>query len=301
MAAKKKTTTKKATEKRRTPPPSKADVQRALGKSPRTAPNTGRKTPGTKIMIPKFERRVMHLTVRSLAGSSAIFNAWSVKALKEMLENQMVEGGLSKKEKKAKRERKDPFADMLGATYFNSEGLLAAPSVAFKSSMVEACRNIPGVAKKDLLQGMFVEGTEPRFVDLYGFPRCRMDPVRVGPQKVADIRFRPEYEVWVCDLRIVYLPNIIDEASIANLLAWAGATTGIGEWRPERGGIYGQFEIVTSGAAQLKKSLGRFSIDDLTPDNTGTKEILKDIELVYDSYGFDSPYAEGEDDQEVAA
>lgn len=299
MATKKKATTKRVT------PPSKADVQRALGKPTRKAPNTGRtkggQTQGKKIIIPKFERRVIALTVRSLAGSSAIFNAWSTKALKELLETQMVEGGLSKKEKKAKRERKDPFADMLGATYSNSKGLLAAPSVAFKSSMVEACRNIPGVTKRDLLQGVFVEGTEPQFVDLYGFPRCRMDPVRVGPQKVADIRFRPEYEMWACDLRVVFLPNIIDETSIANLLAWAGATTGIGEWRPEKGGVYGQFEIVTSGAAQLKKSLGRFSIDDLTPDNTGTKEILKDIELVYDTYGFNSPYAEGEDDHEVEA
>ena len=61
-----------------------------------------------------------------------------------------------------------------------------------------------------------------------------------APRKIC----RPEFTDWSCDLEILYSQNTISPEEIINTLNWAGFYMGLGAWRPEKGGSYGQYELV---------------------------------------------------------
>ena len=71
----------------------------------------------------------------------------------------------------------------------------------------------------------------------------REDMVRVG-MGAADIRYRGQFNNWYADLTITYNANgdkSLDD--ILTIINAGGYTCGIGEWRPERDGQYGMYEI----------------------------------------------------------
>jgi hypothetical protein len=84
----------------------------------------------------------------------------------------------------------------------------------------------------DGLQLTSIEGPEPVM---------REDLVRVG-MGTADIRYRAEYREWKARLLVQYMPNVIDLGSIIALID-AGGANGVGEWRPEKNGAFGTFEV----------------------------------------------------------
>jgi hypothetical protein len=59
----------------------------------------------------------------------------------------------------------------------------------------------------------------------------------------SDIRFRPEFKDWSLKVSVVAPTNIITAESVVNLLSVAGQYSGLGEWRPERGGSFGRFTV----------------------------------------------------------
>jgi len=61
--------------------------------------------------------------------------------------------------------------------------------------------------------------------------------------KTADIRHRGEFKEWSADLEVQYNEDWISAEQIANLISLAGFSVGVGEWRPEKNGQYGTFEI----------------------------------------------------------
>lgn len=63
-----------------------------------------------------------------------------------------------------------------------------------------------------------------------------------APRKIC----RPEFTEWGCDLDILYSETSISAEEIINTLNWAGFYMGLGAWRPEKGGSYGQYEVVMS-------------------------------------------------------
>jgi hypothetical protein len=79
-------------------------------------------------------------------------------------------------------------------------------------------------------------------VEINGEPTMREDMVRVG-MGTADIRYRGEFKQWSAILPITYNSRAISPEQILNLIMIAGFAIGIGEWRPERDGNYGRFEI----------------------------------------------------------
>ena len=70
----------------------------------------------------------------------------------------------------------------------------------------------------------------------------REDMVRVG-MGTADIRYRAEYTNWQAVLRVQFMPNIIDLGSIVALID-AGGSNGVGEWRPEKNGSFGTYQVI---------------------------------------------------------
>jgi hypothetical protein len=78
--------------------------------------------------------------------------------------------------------------------------------------------------------------------------RMREDMVRVGGKGpgtgVADLRYRAEYSPWECQLRIQYNANSLSLGQVLNLTRLAGLSVGLCEWRPEKNGQYGRFDII---------------------------------------------------------
>jgi hypothetical protein len=144
------------------------------------------------------------------------------------------------------REKKDPEKDYQSARYIRN-GKDVFPSTAFKKAMVDAGFML-GIPRPAIRAAIFVLG---EFVEIKisdKKPAMREDAVRVGPfsNRVADLRYRPEYIDWTATLRIQYREDMFTASQVAALVQNAGFSIGVGEWRPQKEGQHGRFDIVTS-------------------------------------------------------
>lgn len=173
--------------------------------------------------------------------SSLIVHAWGKKAMQEMLDAQR----MTKEEKKlAKQNRaaKDPELDFNEARYIVN-GKDSFPTVAIKKAMVDA-GYVMGVSRSVVRQAIFIVG------DYFEIKHERLvkreDTVRVGPfsNRQADLRYRPEYQGWSADLEFRFRRDMVEPDQVVALLQNAGFSVGIGEWRPQKDGQFGTFEVV---------------------------------------------------------
>lgn len=183
------------------------------------------------IQIPQIE--IERMVIKVIGDSPLVVHKWSEKAKKEMLDKQM-------KVAKKGREAKDPQRDYEESIYHHPDGGYGFPSIAFKSSAVDACRFTDGT-KMTVARGAFhVEG---EYVKLEGDdPKPREDMVRVG-MGTADIRYRAEFTNWSASIPISYNKHALSREQIVNLFNLAGFGVGVGEWRPEKNGQFGRFHV----------------------------------------------------------
>jgi hypothetical protein len=59
----------------------------------------------------------------------------------------------------------------------------------------------------------------------------------------TDLRYRPQFDDWSVKITAQVDADILSADILANLVKRAGFGVGIGEWRPEKGGDFGRFEI----------------------------------------------------------
>lgn len=162
-----------------------------------------------------------------------IQNCFAQKTLEDMLRKHM---GLT-----VVREKKVPRECIERAKVKNTEGVICVPSTAFKKGMITARTLVKGISKTQLQTQIFVKGNA---IPLnYEEQVHRMDLVRTaGINRQPDIRFRPEYRGCSARLVIEYPPGDFKVQSIVDLLNRAGSV-GVGEWRPEKNGIYGRYYV----------------------------------------------------------
>lgn len=185
-----------------------------------------------EVTLPKPDIRVIQVPIQGL--SSLIMHKWSDKAKKMMLDKQTQAA-------KTGRKAKDPEEDYRESMYEHPDGGYGFPGSAFKNAMVRAGTYTDD--KMTYLRGAFyVRGD---MVKIDGKPEPREDMVRVG-QGTADIRYRGEFQEWSAVLDIQYNATAISAEQVVNLVAVAGFSVGIGDWRPEKDGEHGRFEVVTA-------------------------------------------------------
>jgi hypothetical protein len=189
-----------------------------------------------------LKRIVREVAVVDIKGTAPlIVHRWSEKARTMMLDAQQG--------RKTPKQLKDPQADYDSSMYKFEDGSAGFPVMAFKSATVKGGGRLFGKAVKMtelrqllifLANGVGTDGTQ--LVSIQGEPTMREDMVRVG-MGTADIRYRAEYRDWTAQLRIEFVPSVIDIDSVVALVD-AGGTNGIGEWRPEKSGSYGTYEVI---------------------------------------------------------
>lgn len=196
-----------------------------------------------------------------------IVHAWSHKAKQEILDKQRG------KKVGAKHDIKIPFNDLTSSLYWltepaklgnnddeaeqyfydaiNDGAKFGFPVTGIKQSIITGAYRAGLDVKQTELRGtFFLEGaTEASTIDIAEIvgpaPIIREDMVKVGGMsKSADIRYRGEFREWEIPLRLKYnRDGKYSLEQILNFVNYGGFATGIGEWRPERDGQNGMYEL----------------------------------------------------------
>lgn len=186
-----------------------------------------------------------HVDVFLLGMSPMIQNRMAEKAKRDLL---LPRGRLNAAEK-AGNLKHEPLSEYRASVYRikgqDNPTLIGMPATAFKGAMRTAATRLPGVARTEVDQLIWVQGYS---IAIYGVPQLRMDVVRMADiSKTPDIRTRAILPEWCCRLTISYVMPMITLKAAANLLAGGGIVSGVGDFRQEKGkGNYGMFELVSA-------------------------------------------------------
>jgi hypothetical protein len=149
--------------------------------------------------------------------------------------------------KKRLKEVRDPQAEYQACFYRLADGAPGFPSVAFKSACVSAGRmfgkDLPMTLIRQAVLVVGRLGTDGMMLTaIDGEPSMREDVVRIG-QGTSDLRYRAQFTAWSAVLEVVFAHSAVSLESVLALVDAAGASVGVGEWRPEKKGDSGTFEI----------------------------------------------------------
>lgn len=184
------------------------------------------------------------LDVCIVGASPFVYNAMSEKTRGELL----MPSPKKNAAEKASRLKHIPIDEYRASTYQSRDPKTATKlqflSTAFKKAMASAALDIPGANKSQLGRLVWVNGER---VDMYGVPKIFCAIVRSADMnKTPDVRTRAILPEWACRISLRFMKPILKEHTIANLLAAAGYTQGVGDGRQQKGSLsYGQFRIVT--------------------------------------------------------
>ena len=193
------------------------------------------------ISLKRIERKTAVIEIKGTAP--LIVHAWSQKAKQNLLGAQQG--------KKIPKQAKDPQADFESSRYRFADGSGDGfPIMGFKAATVKGGGRMFGKSVKMtelrqtftfLSDGVGTDGMQLARLQTAD-PTMREDMVRVG-MGTADIRYRAEYSEWGAILRVQFVPSVIDLGSVVALVD-AGGSNGVGEWRPEKNGSFGTYEVI---------------------------------------------------------
>lgn len=223
-------------------------------------------TKKNSVNIKPIGRETVLVTIKGI--TPLVQHAWDEKAKRMILDKQRG------KKVGAKHEIKIPVNDFINSMYwltpkpengasdeeaeanFNAAieagAKFAFPVTGIKQSIITgAYRAGLDVTQTELRGAMRIEGaTEMSTADFAEIvtsdvPKMREDMVRVGGRsKSADIRYRAEFTDWEIPLNITYHKDgKYTLEQILNMINYGGWYVGIGEWRPEKDGQMGMYEL----------------------------------------------------------
>ena len=183
-----------------------------------------------------------------LGTSPLIMNRLGEKARQELL----IGGSKKNAAERAASLKHDPIfefrSSLYRATDNNRPTRLHFPAGAFAKGMATAALRIPGASKTAIMQLVTAIGPDERFafdVSVYGLPLIYATIVRQSdPGKTPDVRTRGILPAWACSVKVRFIKPGLTERTVVNLLAGAGKVAGLGDYRRERGGLFGSFRIV---------------------------------------------------------
>jgi hypothetical protein len=140
------------------------------------------------------------------------------------------------------------IGDDSGPTY------IACLATQFKNMIASAALDIPGATKSQIGRLMWVEGER---LPLWGVPQLHMAITRSADiNRTPDVRTRCIVTEWATQITVSYMVPILKEKVVTNLLAAAGLTQGLGDYRPQKGkGTYGQFQLVSPDDPEFQRRM----------------------------------------------
>lgn len=200
------------------------------------------------IQIDKIAAQTLRVPI--IGTAPLIVHNWSDKAKRQMLDAQQG--------RKKVKEIRDPQAEYQSSMYriATPEGDgYGFPVLAFKAATIGGARFYDkSVTMTMLRQCMFFKGVVTKadpaqLVPITGEPRMREDMVRVG--QGTDLRYRAEFTEWSADLIITFVTSSLSQGSVLSLIDAGGMGVGVGEWRPQKSGEYGTYQIDTDKKVEV--------------------------------------------------
>ena len=217
------------------------------------------------IEIKQLEVEIVQFSIVGI--TPLIVHAWDDKAKQMMLDKQRG------KKVGAKHEIKIPANDFMNSLYWLTEkpenGATDEEAEANYEAAIAAGAKFGfsvGGIKQSIITGAYRGGLDVKQTELRGIfqlngtteastfdyaeiisdpPTIREDMVRVGGMsKTADIRYRAEFKEWEIPLQLEYHKGgkyTIEQ--LLNMVNYGGFYVGIGEWRPDKDGQMGMYQL----------------------------------------------------------
>jgi hypothetical protein len=181
-----------------------------------------------------------------------ITHAWSEKAKREMLQKQV-------KATKAGKDARDPQADFVSSLYEMGEGVFGFPATGVKNCILSAAHKDKGIARSGVMSALWIDAEMIRvrpalagavcdmpLIRIWGSePEMREDMVKIGSglNKTANLAYRAQFTIWGMRVTGRFNPTVVNEEALAFLIQESGFSSGLGEWRNERKGMFGAFHM----------------------------------------------------------
>jgi hypothetical protein len=192
-----------------------------------------------EIVVP--EPKVGRIEVDLLGRSPLLMNRLAEKARQELL---LPSPPRRTRADKAQAIKHNPIEEFRNAIYLSSLGptAIVAPASWITKSIASAALDVPGATKAEVSR---LTWSQEEWIPIWGIPKLHMGVVRTADvNRTPDVRTRAIFPQWATRITICHVAQIT-EASLVNLLLMAGLTNGAGDWRPQKGGRFGQFDVVT--------------------------------------------------------
>lgn len=196
---------------------------------------------GGEILIAIPDLELSTARFRLLGESAMIMHRFSQKAWQELF----CPGEETNRAARQSTLKHDPQAEYCGAFYRNRDParptLFHIPSGMVHGAIASAALDLPGVAKAKIERLTRVINVN---IDFYGVPQIYCAMVRnSGMTRTPDVRTRPIFPEWACEIEISFPRMLISERDLARLVSAAGRIIGIGDWRGEKGGPFGSWVL----------------------------------------------------------
>lgn len=142
----------------------------------------------------------------------------------------------------------ETICKLAGLDHIIENARFGFPAVAFKAAAISGAYRKHWVPDKMTLRGCFwIEGDQRDLVEIKGsLPIMREDPVHIGISG-TDLRYRGSFERWYADLNLKFdVHGDFKLEDILNYLNAGGFCCGVGEWRVEKDGSFGMFQVAMS-------------------------------------------------------
>lgn len=193
----------------------------------------------TKVLIPPIEIKFAQITLKGI--TPLLVNQFAEKSKTEMREK-------GEKGAKRAREARNPEAEYKASLYRmpGQKNKYGIPTSGVKNCAVSACRFVDGIKMTQALGSFHVLDDGSGLIPIDGSAPVMDERIcRIGPfgRKVAVNRYRGRFDEWNITFKIRYNARMISPGQLLNLFENAGFAVGLCEYRPEKKGNLGMFEV----------------------------------------------------------
>lgn len=199
----------------------------------RTKTTTRTKETVVSLKVDIVEAKV---ALKFIGTAPLIVNRFGAKAIRQILAKHTGVG-------MTKREPKSPIADFEDSRIKNERGEDCIPWAWPKCAIVDVAGRFGSNNKvRSHTRAAIKACGETYPLEYGGKPEIRSDVVR-NDNGQPDIRFRAQFREWSFTAPFLYNPNLISLATLLEMANLAGSAIGFGEWRPDKNGRNGTFQV----------------------------------------------------------